>query len=224
MTDLQRLSSDRPERRISVCLILAISYTCFRLIVPTVSCPGLLAPFLLPFLLNGASTALSRSHEVCGVRTSKWNDRSGRTVTRHGVGVPATRFAVLALNSYRKRKLPIHGSFLAIANCCKSLHRPQWRRRWRCVDSYLAKVHRLDTLTTQRGTNRRTRTGLPSSYDELDDLVDAAGTSFGHGGGTCGLVTLVMSVVKRCKGRATSFPFYCGPCEVLPLQRERRHW
>lgn len=68
--------------------------------VPTVSWPGLLAPFRLPFFDKGASTALRRSHEVCGVRTSKMNDRSGRTVTRQGVGVPVMMCAVRALNSY----------------------------------------------------------------------------------------------------------------------------
>lgn len=67
--------------------------------MPTVSLPGFVAPFLRPFLLTGASAALSSSHDVCGVRMSKWNDRSGRTVTRHGIGVPGVNFSVRALNS-----------------------------------------------------------------------------------------------------------------------------
>lgn len=35
-----------------------------------------------------------------GVRSSKVKERSGRTVTRAGIGVPGTKFAVLALNSW----------------------------------------------------------------------------------------------------------------------------
>lgn len=47
--------------------------------------------------------------------------------------------------------------------------------------SYLAKVHRLHTFTTKSRTDRRTRAGLPSSNDELDELVDSRATpGFGH--------------------------------------------
>lgn len=56
--------------------------------MPTISWPGLLAPFLFPFFESGRSAAFRRSHDVCGVRTSKWKVRSGRTVTRVGIGVP----------------------------------------------------------------------------------------------------------------------------------------
>lgn len=46
---------------------------------------------------------------------------------------------------------------------------------------YLAKVHRLDTFTTESWTDRRTRAGLPGSDDELDELVDSWATPrLGH--------------------------------------------
>lgn len=98
MMFLQSSSRGTPERCISVCLILAISYTCFKDIVPIVSWPGLLAPFSFPFCPAG-STAFFNSQDVWGVRTSKWNDRSGRTVIRVGIGVPWIMCDVLALNS-----------------------------------------------------------------------------------------------------------------------------
>lgn len=36
---------------------------------------------------------------MVGVRMSKWKDRSGRTVTRAGMGTPVLMWAVRALNS-----------------------------------------------------------------------------------------------------------------------------
>lgn len=51
-----------------------------------------------------------------------------------------------------------------------------------CIE-FLAKVHGLDTLTTQRRTDWRTWRCLTSSYDELDDLVRTGGGSlFRHFG------------------------------------------
>ena len=50
--------------------------------------------------------------------------------------------------------------------------------------AHLAKVHGLDTLTTQRRTDWRTWRCLTSPYDELDDLVRTGGSSlFRHFGG-----------------------------------------
>lgn len=39
------------------------------------------------------------------------------------------------------------------------------------VAAHLAKIHTLHTLTTQRWTDGRARTGLTSSDNELDELV-----------------------------------------------------
>lgn len=50
--------------------------------------------------------------------------------------------------------------------------------------AHLAKVHTLDTLTTQRGTDGGTGTGLACTDDELDELLLLQGVS-GHGEG-CG--------------------------------------
>ena len=49
--------------------------------------PTLPAPRNLP-LMGATRAAESRSVDVGGVRSSKWKDRSGRTVTRAGMGVP----------------------------------------------------------------------------------------------------------------------------------------
>ena len=62
-----------------------------------------------------------------GVRSSKWNERSGRTVTRAGMGIPGVRCAVRALNSY-----------VGVKDGWKYLVR----------EYYLAKVHTLYTFTT----------------------------------------------------------------------------
>lgn len=43
----------------------------------------------------------------------------------------------------------------------------------------LAEIHRLDTLGTKSGTDRRTGACLASSDNELDDLVSDLGTT-GH--------------------------------------------
>jgi hypothetical protein len=100
-----------PLNRVSECLIFAISYTCFKLTVPTVPltafptvgllvlvlpfCPSWLfiGPGTLPaprilFLVGSTPAALSNSVAVGGVRREKWKDRSGRTVMRAGIGVP----------------------------------------------------------------------------------------------------------------------------------------
>jgi hypothetical protein len=104
-------SKVNPLSLVSECLILAISYTCFKLTVPTVpfvALPtvGLLVlvlPFCPSWLFIGPGTfpaprillfvgmtpaALSRSVAVGGVRSEKWKERSGRTVMRAGIGVP----------------------------------------------------------------------------------------------------------------------------------------
>lgn len=47
------------------------------------------------------------------------------------------------------------------------------------MESHLAKVHRLDTLTTQRRTDRGTGARLAGSHDQLHDLVYWA-TILGH--------------------------------------------
>lgn len=51
-------------------------------------------------------------------------------------------------------------------------------------EAHLAKVHTLDTLATQRRTDRRAGTGLASADDELDELVLLQSVP-GHGEG-CG--------------------------------------
>ena len=110
---------DNPFNLDSLCLILAISQTCFNEIaLPTVFTPALpgaaadvigfvddapssdglvvpvdLGPDVFPaprnlFFTIGAPAAASRSDAVGGVRISNVNDRSGRTVTRAGTGVP----------------------------------------------------------------------------------------------------------------------------------------
>lgn len=79
----------------SVDLILAISYTCLRLIVPVMSCPGLPDPFSMP-------AALFRKYDAGGVLVMKVKERSGCTVMRVGVGTPCSMWAVLALNSLQK--------------------------------------------------------------------------------------------------------------------------
>ena len=50
-------------------------------------------------------------------------------------------------------------------------------RAWLNKGSYLAKVHRLNTLTSQGWTNRRTGRGLAGSDYKLHNLVDAAGAA-----------------------------------------------
>lgn len=112
ITVLTTPSKEMPDSLVSLCFIFAISNTCFRLTVPTVPSPALPgvpdgndalpfpsspalefgpavlpAPFILP--LMGFTPAAERSSEaVGGVLSSKVNDRSGRTVTRAGTGVP----------------------------------------------------------------------------------------------------------------------------------------
>lgn len=101
-----------PDNLVSPCFIFAISYTCFRLTDPTVPSPPfpgaapandalpapaspafdfgpavLPAPFSL-FLIGDTPAADRSSDAVGGVLISKWKERSGRTVTRAGMGVP----------------------------------------------------------------------------------------------------------------------------------------
>ena len=68
------------------------------------SFPGFSAP-RRRFLRGSTPEAWSSNHEVVGVRISKVNDRSGRTVTRAGIGMPGLIWAVLALNSCRSLPL-----------------------------------------------------------------------------------------------------------------------
>jgi hypothetical protein len=100
-----------PLNLVSLCLIFAISYTCFKLTVPTVPfvelptvglladvlpfCPSWLfigpgtfpAPLIL-FLVGSTPAAESSIVAVGGVRSEKWKERSGRTIIRAGMGVP----------------------------------------------------------------------------------------------------------------------------------------
>lgn len=82
------------------------------------------------------------------------NDRSGRTVTRAGMGTPVLICEVRALNSFNYS----NQSVLTPTTLVHS-------------GTDLAKVHALDTLTTQRRTDRRTRRCLTGTDDELDELV-----------------------------------------------------
>lgn len=102
-----------PDNLVSLCLIFAISHTCFKLTLPTVPIPLLpggappecdalpapanpafdLGPATFPaprtlFFVTPTPAAARRSDAVGGVRSSKWKDLSGRTVTRAGMGVP----------------------------------------------------------------------------------------------------------------------------------------
>lgn len=79
----------------SVAFILAISYMCFNVNVPTQSCPGLAVPFSIP-------AAFFKKYEVGGVLVTNVNVRSGCTVIRVGVGIPGSMCAVRALNSLQK--------------------------------------------------------------------------------------------------------------------------
>jgi len=111
ITLLHNPSRVTPDKRCSVCLIFAISKTCFKETVPIVSVPGFCAPFSLP-LTSLIPAACRSSHAVVGVRTSNTKDRSGRTVTRAGTGTPGVICAVLALNSYTRMSF---GLVIAIA-------------------------------------------------------------------------------------------------------------
>lgn len=112
-TLLTMLSSDTPASLVSLCFIFAISHTCFKLTLPTEPSPLLPAgappddvalpapaspafecgPAVLPaprilFFVDFTPAAASSIDAVGGVRSSKVKDRSGRTVTRAGMGVP----------------------------------------------------------------------------------------------------------------------------------------
>ena len=63
------------------------------------SWPGLWAP-RIRFLRGSTLAACNSKYVVVGVRRSKWTERSGRTVTRAGIGTPVVMCAVRALNSY----------------------------------------------------------------------------------------------------------------------------
>lgn len=101
---------------------------------------------------------------MVGVRRSKVKDRSGRTVTRAGMGTPGLMCAVRALNSYQ-----------IILSVFKRETEPAE------IQAHLAKVHALDTLTTQRRTDRGTGRGLAGTDDELDELLPCQSV-FGHDG------------------------------------------
>lgn len=90
--------SPSPDNRDSDCLMRAISYTCFNDTCPTESWPGFMAP-RTRFLRGSTFAACNSSQDVAGVRRSNVNDRSGRTVTRAGMGTPGLICAVRALNS-----------------------------------------------------------------------------------------------------------------------------
>lgn len=115
-TLLTMASIPNPLNRVSPALICAISQTCLRLTWPTVplvpfpvgalppvsaaepfpaSPASDLGPAVLPaprslFLVGVTPAAVSSRAAVGGVRSSKVKDRSGRTVTRAGIGVPTT--------------------------------------------------------------------------------------------------------------------------------------
>ena len=114
ITLLTIASNPMPDNRVSDLFILAISYTCLRLTAPTYPMPAfpgwpaglaalplpsaptfelgpavLPAPFNLP-LIGATPAAERRRDDVGGVRSSKVKERSGRTVTRAGMGVPST--------------------------------------------------------------------------------------------------------------------------------------
>lgn len=112
-TLLHNPSRLKPLSLISLCLILAISYTCFKLTVPTCPTPELPAVVVVGFALPCAPSLLffgpgtlpaprtlfffiptlaaaKRREAVGGVRSSNVKERSGRTVMRAGIGVPGT--------------------------------------------------------------------------------------------------------------------------------------
>lgn len=147
--------------------------------MPTVSVPGFCAPFSLPFV-SFTPAACNSSHAVVGVRSSNENDRSGRTVTRAGIGTPVVIWAVLALNSYHQ--------IISTA--------PAWPSSL----SYFAEIHAFDTFATKCWAHGRTGTCLPSSYDELHNLV--LGWHFLRH--LCGVVSVESrSVSKRICNEAT---------------------
>ena len=118
-----------------------------------------------------------------GVRISKWKDLSGRTVTRAGMGIPGVMWAVRALNSYAIYQL------LLFALQLKIWWELEWLERSR-VDKYLAEIHTLHTFTSQCRTNRRTGTRLPSTHNQLDDLI-CCGACFRHSLLLCCAIELV---------------------------------
>ena len=88
-------SSRRCFRCSSVALIFAISYTCLRLTVPTVSWPGRPVPFSM-------LAAFFRKYDTVGVLVIKVKDRSGWMVIIVGISIPGETWAVRALNSLQK--------------------------------------------------------------------------------------------------------------------------
>lgn len=118
--------------------------------LPTVSCPGLFAPRNL-FFISFTPAACNNRYDVVGVRRSNENVRSGRTVTRAGIGTPVLIWAVRALNSW------------GLGQCMSSGQAKNY--------CYLAKVHTFDSFTAQGWTNWRTWACLTGSDDELHDLI-----------------------------------------------------
>lgn len=82
------------------------------------------------------------------MRSSKWNVRSGRTVTRAGIGMPGVMCAVRALNSC----LGLENNGAEVAIECH----------------YLAEINTLYAFATQCRTNWWTGVCLASSDYELD--------------------------------------------------------
>ena len=68
--------------------------------------------------------------------------------------------AVLALNSWRSGRASVRP--------CRQLG------HGRDAPTHLAEIHRLDTLTTEGWTDRRTGTRLTSTNDELDDRFESS--------------------------------------------------
>lgn len=127
------------------------------------SWPGFIAPRNRPF--RGSTLAACRiSHEVFGVRRSKTNERSGRTVTRAGMGVPGMMCAVRALNSYINSSQPLI-QLVAMAHGCRLFARGVF------FFYYLAEIHALHTFATQCRTDGRAGTGLAGAHDQFDDLI-----------------------------------------------------
>ena len=84
-----------------------------------------------------------------GVRSSNVNDRSGRTVTRAGIGTPGVICAVRALNS------------------CPRLV----ETRQNADLQYFAEIHAFDSFTSQSWSNGGAGTGLGSSHDQLYNKI-----------------------------------------------------
>ena len=149
------------------------------------------------------------------MRISKWKDLSGRTVTRAGMGIPGVMWAVRALNSYAIYQL------LLFALQLKIWWELEWLERSR-VDKYLAEIHTLHTFTSQCRTNRRTGTRLPSTHNQLDDLI-CCGACFRHSLLLCCAIELVPEAQgrnSRSKKFVGSFRLVSEECHVEGVHEE----